>query len=148
MVCEPLGKATVTGTSFAAPWITRKMAYLIHVMGLNREVAKALIIDSAAGWDRQDTIKYEKGYGIVPKRIEDILYSREDEIRFIMSGSIDEYEVYTYNIPVPQDMNAHPFLQRQRLHIFRKAIAIKVLIIHQQRWTYISEELRNRKAKR
>ncbi len=46
-------KATVTGTSFAAPWITRKMAYLIHVMGLSREVAKALIIDSAAGWDRQ-----------------------------------------------------------------------------------------------
>ena len=25
------------------------MAYLIHVMGLSREVAKALIIDSAAG---------------------------------------------------------------------------------------------------
>ena len=48
VVCEPLGKATVTGTSFAAPWITRKMAYLIHVMGLSREVAKALIIDSAA----------------------------------------------------------------------------------------------------
>ncbi len=52
VVCEPLGKATVTGTSFAAPWITRKMAYLIHVMGLSRELAKALIIDSAVGWDR------------------------------------------------------------------------------------------------
>lgn len=118
VVCEPLGKATVTGTSFAAPWVTRKMAYLIHVMGLSREVAKALIIDSAAGWDRQDTIKYEKGYGIVPKRIEDILYSREDEIRFIMSGSIDEYEVYTYNIPVPQDMNAHPFFAKATLTYF------------------------------
>ena len=94
------------------------MAYLIHVMGLSREVAKALIIDSAAGWDRQDTIKYEKGYGIVPKRIEDILYSREDEIRFIMSGSIDEYEVYTYNIPVPQDMNAHPFFAKATLAYF------------------------------
>lgn len=118
VVCEPLGKAAVTGTSFAAPWITRKMAYLIHVMGLSREVAKALIIDSAAGWDRQDNIKYEKGYGIVPKRIEDILYSREDEIRFIMSGSIDEYEVYTYNIPVPQDMNAHPFFAKATLAYF------------------------------
>ena len=118
VVCEPLGKATVTGTSFAAPWITRKMAYLIHVMGLSREVAKALMIDSAAGWDRQDTIKYEKGYGIVPKRIEDILYSREDEIRFIMSGSIDEYEVYTYNIPVPQDMNAYPFFAKATLAYF------------------------------
>lgn len=118
VVCEPLGKATVTGTSFAAPWITRKMAYLIHVMGLSREVAKALIIDSAAGWDRQDTIEYKKGYGIVPKRIEDILYSRDDEIRFIMSGSIDEYEVYTYNIPVPQNMNAHPFFAKATLAYF------------------------------
>lgn len=121
VVCEPLGKATVSGTSFAAPWITRKMAYLIHVMGLSREVAKALIIDSAAGWDRQDTIKYEKGYGIVPKRIEDILYSKDDEIRFIMSGSIDEYETYTYNIPVPQDMNAHPFFAKATLAYFPKS---------------------------
>lgn len=121
VVCEPLGKATVSGTSFAAPWITRKMAYLMHVMGLSREVAKALIIDSAAGWDRQDTIKYEKGYGIVPKRIGDILYSKDDEIRFIMSGSIDEYEVYTYNIPVPQDMNAHPFFAKATLAYFPKS---------------------------
>ncbi|WP_243003002.1 S8 family peptidase [Eubacterium sp. AF17-7] len=121
VVCEPLGKATVSGTSFAAPWITRKMAYLIHIMGLSREVAKALIIDSAAGWNRQDTIKYEKGYGIVPKRIKEILYSLEDEIRFIMSGSIDEYEIYTYNIPVPQDMNAHPFFAKATLAYFPKS---------------------------
>lgn len=118
IVCEPLGKATVTGTSFAAPWITRKVAYLIYVMGLSREIAKALIIDSAAGWNRQDTIKYEKGYGIVPKKIEDILYSRDDEIRFVMSGNIDEYEVYTYNIPVPQDMNTHPFFAKATLAYF------------------------------
>ncbi len=121
VVCEPLGKATVSGTSFAAPWITRKMAYLIHVMGLSREVAKALIVDSAAGWNRQDTIKYEKGYGIVPKKIEDILYSRDDEIRFILTGNIEEYEVYTYNIPVPQDMNAHPFFAKATLAYFPKS---------------------------
>ena len=137
-------KATVTGTSFAAPWITRKMAYLIHVMGLSREVAKALIIDSAAGWDRQDTIKYEKRYGIVPKKIEDILYSRDDEIRFIMAGSIDEYEVYTYNIPVPQNMNAHPFLQKLHLPISLKVIEIKVLIIHQLRWIFILGGLKDK----
>lgn len=121
VVCEPLGKATVSGTSFAAPWITRKIAYLIHIMGLSREVAKALIIDSAAGWDRQDTIKYEKGYGIVPKKIGDILYSKDDEIRFVMSGSIDEYETYTYNIPVPQDLNAHPFFAKATLAYFPKS---------------------------
>lgn len=118
VVCEPLGKATVAGTSFAAPWISRKMAYLIHIVGLSREVAKALIIDSAAGWNRQDNISYSMGYGIVPKRIEDITHSKDDEIRFIMNGTIDEYETYTYNIPVPQDKNAHPFFAKATLTYF------------------------------
>lgn len=121
VVCEPLGKATVCGTSFAAPWIARKMAYLIHIMGFSREVAKALIIDSAAGWNRQDNISYEKGYGVVPKRIEDIIHSKDDEIRFIMTGTIEEYEIYTYNIPVPQDMNAHPFFAKVTLAYFPKS---------------------------
>ena len=117
-VCEPLGMAKVCGTSFAAPWITRKMAYLIHIVGLSREVAKALIIDSAAGWNRQDGIKYSMGYGIVPKNIQDIIHSTDDEIRFIMNGTIDEYETYTYNIPVPQDMNAYPFFAKATLAYF------------------------------
>ena len=45
------GTDEVYGTSFAAPWISRKMCYLIDVMGMPKEVAKALIIDSAAAWD-------------------------------------------------------------------------------------------------
>lgn len=118
VVCEPLGLATVCGTSFATPWITRKMAYLIHVLGLSREVAKALIIDSAAGWNRKDTKDFTIGYGIVPIKIEDITHSEDDEIRFIMSGSIDEYETYTYNIPVPQDMGAYPFFAKATLAYF------------------------------
>jgi len=118
IVCEPLGMASVCGTSFAAPWIARKMAYLIHIVGLSREVAKALIIDSAAGWNRQDNISYAMGYGIVPKRIEEIIHSKDDEIRFIMSGTIDEYETYTYNIPVPQEMNAHPYFAKATLAYF------------------------------
>lgn len=117
-VCEPLGMAAVSGTSFAAPWITRKVAYLIHIVGLSREVAKALIIDSAAGWNRQDNKDFVMGYGVVPKRIEDITHSKDDEIRFIMNGTIDEYETYTYNIPVPQDMNMHPFFAKATLTYF------------------------------
>ena len=34
-VCEPLGAAYVAGTSFAAPWIARKLSYLIDVLGLS-----------------------------------------------------------------------------------------------------------------
>lgn len=121
VVFDTIGKAYVTGTSFATPWITRKMAYLIHIMGMSREVAKALLIDSAAGWKRKDDGSFRIGYGIVPKRIEDILYSKDDEIRFIMTGSIDEYETYTYNIPVPQDMNAHPYFAKATLVYFPKS---------------------------
>lgn len=90
-------------------------------MGLKREVAKALIIDSAAGWTKNDLKTLNrKGYGIVPKRIEDILHSQDDEIRFIMSGSIEDFETYTYNLPVPQDMNGFPYFARATLTYFPK----------------------------
>lgn len=119
-VCEPLGEASVCGTSFAAPWITRKVAYLMHVIGLSRELAKALIIDSAAGWNRRDGIDYSMGYGIVPKNIRDIIHSKDDEIQFVMNGIIDEYETYTYNIPVPKDKDAFPFFAKATLVYFPK----------------------------
>ena len=54
-VCEPLGATYLAGTSFAAPWIARKLSYLIDVLGLNREVAKAMIIDAARGWNETPT---------------------------------------------------------------------------------------------
>ena len=36
-VCEPLGAANVAGTSYAAPWISRKLAYIIEILVLNTE---------------------------------------------------------------------------------------------------------------
>lgn len=117
-VYVPFEKIGVDGTSVAAPWITRKLAYLIHVVGLSREIAKALIIDSAAEWNPRDMKEYTMGYGVVPIKIDDILHSKDDEIRFIMSGTIDEYETYTYNIPVPQNMGAYPFFAKATLAYF------------------------------
>ena len=119
VVCrDDMGAAYVSGTSFAAPWISRKLAYLIHVMGLSREVAKALLIDSAAGWNRRDDISHSIGYGVVPKHIDDIIKSQNDEIRFIMTGASEEYETYTYNLPVPVVDHAHPFYARATLVYF------------------------------
>ena len=112
------GAFYASGTSLAAPWITRKMAYLIHVMGLSREVAKALVIDAAAGWDRKDDPSNSIGYGVVPIHISDIIHSEDEEIRFILSGTADEYETYTYNLPVPVINNAHPFYARATLVYF------------------------------
>lgn len=119
VVCrDDMGAAYVTGTSFAAPWISRKLAYLIHIMGLSREVAKALLIDAAAGWNRKDDVSHRIGYGIVPKHINDIINTSNDEIRFIMTGASEEYETYTYNLPVPIVDNAHPFYARATLAYF------------------------------
>lgn len=118
-VCiNDLGAVYRVGTSFAAPWISRKLAYLIHVMGLSREVAKALIIDSAAGWRGNKEISDTVGYGIVPKRIEDILSTKDDEIKFIMMGTAEEYEMYTYSLPVPVVNGKHPFYARATLTYF------------------------------
>jgi len=117
-VCVPTGEFMVSGTSFAAPWIARKMAHLIHHMGFSREVAKALIIDSAAGWDRQDDASHSIGYGVVPIHINNILHSEEDEIRFIMTGITEEYETYAYNIPVPTHMDKFPYYARATLCYF------------------------------
>lgn len=119
VVCrDDMGAAYVTGTSFAAPWISRKLAYLIYIMGLSREVAKALLIDAAAGWNRKDDVSHRIGYGIVPKHINDIVKTANDEIRFIMTGASEEYETYTYNLPVPIVDNAHPFYARATLAYF------------------------------
>ena len=118
-VCSPNGKAFVSGTSFSAPWIARKMAYLIHVLGLSREVAKALLIHSATDWgkiNKQDILS--RGYGVVPIRIEDVINSKDDEIKFIISGISEKYDTYAYNIPVPKDKEKHPFIAKATLCYF------------------------------
>lgn len=119
-VCGPTGEGKVTGTSFAAPWISRKMAYLIEVLGFSREVAKALIIDSATGWDEQNSNQLSCliGYGVIPKRMEDILKTPGDEIKFILSGESEKYDTYNYNIPVPVHGDKHPFIAKATMCYF------------------------------
>lgn len=117
-VCNAQGEGHVKGTSFAAPWVTRKIAFLIYKMGFDRETAKALLIDSAIGWNRPYPLTSGKGFGIVPTSIKDILEVRNDEIRFIMTGSINSFETFTNNIPIPIDKNTQPFFARATLCYF------------------------------
>lgn len=117
-VCTPTGEAFVTGTSFAAPWIARKMSYLIDILGLSREVAKAIIINSATGWSKQAIDSSLIGHGIVPIRIEDVISCPKDEIQFILSGVSEEYDTYNYNIPVPIYKDKYPFIAKATLCYF------------------------------
>ncbi|GBG94539.1 subtilisin-like serine protease [Ligilactobacillus salitolerans] len=117
-VCTAMGTKKVTGTSFAAPWITRKVAYLIEVMGFSRELSKALIVDAARGWHKQDSVSSLVGFGVVPQNINEILHSANDEIRFVLNGVANKYETYNYNLPVPLEKGKHPFVARATLCYF------------------------------
>lgn len=117
-VCTPTGEAFVFGTSFAAPWISRKMSYLIDILGLSREVAKALIINAASGWDKQPEAANFIGHGIVPIKIEDVVKCRDDEIQFVLSGASEKFNTYNYNIPVPINNDRHPFITKATLCYF------------------------------
>ena len=119
---SPQGEEAVYGTSFAAPWISRKLCYLIDVMGMQREVAKALLIDAAAGWEYKQTTYQNKdivGYGIVPIDIQKILSTENDEIRFVVYGTSESYRTANYAIPVPRDEdNRYPYIARATLCYF------------------------------
>jgi len=117
-VCTPTGEMFVKGTSFAAPWIARKMAYLINILGLSREVAKALIINAATGWNKQVVNSSLIGHGIVPMKIDDVVRCPDDEIQFVLSGVSEKYDTYNYNIPVPISKETHPFIVKATLCYF------------------------------
>lgn len=91
-------KVFVSGTSMAAPFITRKVAFLIYKLGLSKEVAKALILDSASGWDKYKNPLWI-GRGIVPVKIEDVVYCQDDEIRFLYTGKVEGFESFNYSFP-------------------------------------------------
>lgn len=116
------GEMNEYGTSFAAPWISRKLCYLIDIMGMPREIAKALIIDSAAGWQYKLGAYKNKdilGYGVVPIHISDILSSDNGEIRFIVYGTSQSYKTVNYTIPVPRDdEDKYPYIARATMCYF------------------------------
>lgn len=119
-VCEPLGATFVAGTSFAAPWIARKLAYLIDVLGLNREIAKALIIDASRGWNDAPTPEEVAlyGHGIVPIKITDIIQTPEDEIRFLVTDVSEKWNTYNYHFPIPLKADTYPYYARATMCYF------------------------------
>lgn len=119
-VCEPLGEANVAGTSFAAPWIARKLSYLINILGLNREVAKAMIIDAARDWNEKPTPEEVAlyGHGIVPIKIDDIVHTKEDEIKFLVYDVSEKWNTYNYYFPIPIKDGKYPYIARATMCYF------------------------------
>lgn len=113
---DGIGINYFNGTSYAAPLISRKLGYLIYKIGLPICVAKALIIDSATTWNNIGKADSYKGFGVVPIKIEDVLNSKNDEIKFYIHGFTNTYSIYTYSLPIPQDKNEKfPFYAKATL---------------------------------
>lgn len=119
-VCEPLGAANVAGTSFAAPWIARKLSYLIDVLGLSREIAKAMIIDAARDWNEKPTPEEVAlyGHGVVPIKIDEIVQTKDDEIKFLVSDISEKWNTYSYHFPVPLKNDKYPYIARATMCYF------------------------------
>lgn len=119
-VCEPLGEANVAGTSFAAPWIARKLSFLIDVLGLKREIAKAMIIDAAKGWNENPTPEEVAlyGHGVVPINISDIVQSKNDEIKFLVTDISEKWNTYNYHFPIPLKDDNYPYIARATMCYF------------------------------
>lgn len=122
-VYEPTGETKVAGTSFAAPWIARKLSYLIDILELNREVAKALIIDAARGWNNEPTSAEIAlyGHGIVPIKIDDIIKTKDEEIKFLVSDVSEKWNTYNYNFPTPMNKDEkYPYIAKATMCYFPK----------------------------
>ena len=89
-------------------------------MRLSREIAKALIIDSAVGWNKTNLDEEYLGYGVVPTKISDIMLGKKDEIKFYIEGNATSYYTYTYNLPVPLVNDKFPFYAKAVLCYFPK----------------------------
>lgn len=119
-VCRPNAIVRCEGTSYAAPWIARKLSYLIDVLKLSREVAKAMIIDAARGWSVDGNLNtlIQCGYGVVPIHINDIVYSSDGEIKFIVSDKSIKWNTYEYHFPVPMRDDRYPYVARATMCYF------------------------------
>lgn len=122
-VCSAPGEDKLTGgTSYAAPWISRKLAYLINILGFTKEEAKAILIDSCEKWNEkyneEDRKKY--GHGVVPTSIKDIVNTENDEIKFVISGLSQKYDTYNYQLPIPMNDGKYPFAAKATMCYFPK----------------------------
>lgn len=120
-ICDNVNTEHLTkGTSYSAPWIARKLAYLIHILGFSREEAKALIIDSCEGWNSKNNKTKLIGHGVVPTHIDKIIKTNNDEIKFVISGISEKYDTYNYQLPIPLDKEKYPFVVKATMCYFPK----------------------------
>ncbi len=120
-ICDDINvEHLAMGTSYSAPWVSRKLAYLIHILGFSREEAKALIVDSCEKFGENKKNTKLLGHGIIPINIKDIVSTKDDEIKFVISGISEKYNTYNYQLPIPSDKGKYPFVVKATMCYFPK----------------------------
>ena len=86
----------------------------------DEEEAKALLIDAAIPWNDKKTFTDLSliGNGIVPIKMDDILYTPDDEIKFIVSDISRAYDTYNYDFPVPISSESYPYVAKATMCYF------------------------------
>ncbi len=90
------------GTSFSAPLVARKFAHIMSTKKTNILETKALIIHSAY-FLSNDKTPSDAGWGIVPIDVNEIISTKSDEIRFIISCKTDYTKTYFGELKVVKD---------------------------------------------
>ena len=90
------------------------------ILKLNREVAKAILIDSAREWNEKPSPEEIAlyGHGIVPIHINDIIKTSDDEIKFVVSDISEKWNTYNYDFPVPLKDNKYPYIAKATMCYF------------------------------
>lgn len=115
------GRYGIRGTSFAAPWISRKLAFLIHILGFSKEIAKALIIHSSIIENEHSyKDKVFLGHGVVPININSIVKTKSNQIRFIIEGTSEKYNTFHHGFPIPIYKGKYPFIAKATICYFPK----------------------------
>ena len=86
----------------------------------NKEVAKAMIIDAARDWNEKPTPEKVAlyGHGVVPIKIDDIIQTKDDEIKFLISDISEKWNTYNYSFPIPIKDDKYPYIARATMCYF------------------------------
>lgn len=119
-VCSGKNFASTYGTSYAACWVTRKLAYLIHYLNCTREEAKAILIDASYGWNPSHCKDWKVvGCGILPHHIKSIITTPNDEVKLLIKGCCEKYRTYSFELNTPLNSKGQfPYFAKATLCYF------------------------------
>ena len=79
-----------------------------------------MIIDAARGWNEIPTPEEVAlyGHGVVPIKIDDIVKTQDDEIKFVVTDISEKWNTYNYHFPVPLKDDNYPYFARATMCYF------------------------------